>query len=100
EAHRHAVVREALCLPQCDRVVTALATAELPSFVDHGRAEDLSARTRKLVAHATAVAETRGDDVCRIDAVVVFDELDHGVGEGQVSSPGVRPPSTEPIRCD
>src|SRR5437762_3573339 len=82
QAHRNPGVRKTLRLPERDGIVAAVATAELPSFVNHGCPEHLRAGTCKLVTHAAAVAETRGDDVRRVDAVVLADELEHGVHEG------------------
>ena len=87
-------------LPVCDGIVAAVAPAELRSFVDRDPTEDLRAGTRDCVAHAAAVAETHGEEVRRVDTVVVLDQLDHVVDEGQVLSAGVRPAGVEPIGRD
>src|ERR1017187_6577094 len=87
-------------LPVCDGVVAAVASTELSSFEDRDRAEDLRAGTRDFVAHAAAVAETRRDDVRRVDTVIVLDQFDHVVGEGQVASAGIRPAGAETIGRD
>ncbi len=80
-----------------DGVVAAVAPAELPAFIEHDRVKYLCAGTGQLVAHATAVAEPGGDDMRRVDAKVFLDQLDHVVGESQVSSTGVRPSVADPL---
>src|ERR1035437_826328 len=83
-------------LPYCDGVVAAVASAELRSFVDRGPAKDLGPGTRDFVAHAAAVAETLGEDVRRVDTVIVLNQLDHVIDEFQVLSAGIRPAAAEP----
>src|SRR5450631_3301526 len=81
-------------------VVAAVTSAELGSFEDRDRAEDLRAGTCDFVAHAAAVAETRRDDVRGVDTVIVFDQFHHVIGEGQVASPGIRPAGAQTIGRD
>src|SRR5438105_2237856 len=57
QAHRTRVVFETHHLPQRDRVVAAVAAAELRAFVNRRAAKDLRAGARDFVAHAAAVAE-------------------------------------------
>src|SRR5450759_2498505 len=95
-AHTTHVVLEADHLPECDGVIAAVAPAELRSFVDRGPAKDLGPGTRDFVAHAAAVAETLGEDVRRVDTVIVLNQLDHVIDEFQVLSAGIRPAAAEP----
>ena len=70
-----------------------------PSYIA-AAAEHLRAGTRDRVAHAAAVAETVGEDVRRVDAVVVPEQLDHVVDELQVLPAGIPPAVAEPLRRD
>src|SRR3954468_12536977 len=72
EVHRTGGVFQTDHLPKRDWILPPVATAELRSFVDRRPTKDLRAGASDLVAHAAAVAKPVGEDVLRVDAVVVL----------------------------
>ena len=51
------IVRESGHLPERNRVIAAVAPAELSAFINCRAAENLRASTGNFIGHATAVAE-------------------------------------------